>query len=346
VSAVGDLLELLHGAADRWTTVAATLRIWRRRELEDRARKRWEQSLARGGGVPGTVTMALFPAAQPPTGEHVETIRLWIAKPDRSRQEYGDSVNVMNGALWSSYHPPQGYLTNAGESRQGYSDPVHAFGHVFDPARLLPALEFDAPVERDGVLVVAARPRRGSRFAPPYGIGHGADEHELVVDPRLGVVLRTESRLEGEPFLVWELVDPSFDEELPDDLFTLTPPPGEKALTPGEIHAHGLSVEDAAERATFAVLAIPELPEGPWRLFASHSRPRGTFPELVSLLYHRADARGQILVTQFPAAAGHEHWDSGEARAEVDRDGTHVVLTSQDVAEDELRRLAETLVRV
>jgi hypothetical protein len=343
VSAVGDLLELLHGAGGRWTTVSATVRIWRRRDVEDRARKRWEQSFRGGAGV---VTMHLVAAAgPPPTGEHVETIRLWIAKPDRSRQEYGESVNVTNGALWSTYQPLHGYLTNAGDTGEGYSDPVDTFGHLLDPARLLPGLEFDAPVERAGALVVGARPRPGSSRFHLYGIGPGADAHELVIDPRLGVVLRTESRLEGEPFVVWEVIDPSFDEELPDDLFTLIPPPGEEALTPGELHAHGLSLEDAAGRASFAVLAIPELPEGPWRLFASHSRPRGTFPELVSLLYHRADARGQILVTQFSASAGHEHWDSGEARAEVDRDGTHVVLTSQDVAEDELRRLAETLVR-
>jgi hypothetical protein len=29
----------------------------------------------------------------------------------------------------------------------------------------------------------------------------------------------------------------------------------------------------------------------------------------------------------------------------VERDGTHVVLTSEDLGEDELRRLADTLVR-
>jgi hypothetical protein len=282
--------------------------------------------------------------AAPPTGEHVETIRLWIAKPDRSRQEYGDAVSVTNGTTWSTYHPLHGYLTNAGDTGEGYGDPLDIFGHLLDPARLLAALDFEAPVERAGALVVEARPRPGSsRHA--YGIGMGADEHELLVEPRLGVVLRAESRLEGEPFVVWELLDPSFDEELSDDLFTLTPPPGEQALTPGELHAHGISLDEAAERASFGVFAIPELPEGRWRLFASHSRPRGQFPELVSLLYHRADGRGQIHLTQFSAASGHEHWDSGEARAEVECDGTHVVLTSEDLGEDELRRLANMLVR-
>ena len=341
MSAVGDLLELLHGAGGRWTTVSATVRIWRRRDLDDRARKRWERSQTRRAVVTGVVGAA----QPPPTGEHVETIRLWLAKPDQSRQEYGESVNVTNGPLWATYHPLHGYLTNAGDIGEGYADPLDIFGHLLDPARILPALQFDAPVKRDGGLVVAARPRRGSPRSHAFGIGHGADEHELLVEPRLGVVLRAESRLESEPFVVWELLDPSFDQELPDDLFTLTPPPGEQALTPGELHAHGLSLEEASARASFAVLAIPELPEGPWRLVASHSRPHGTFPELVSLLYHRADGRGQILATQFPAAAGHEQWDSGEARAEVERDGTRVVLTSEDTTEDELRRLAETLAR-
>lgn len=338
MSAVGDLLELLHGAGGRWTSVATTVRIWRRHDLEARARERWDQQVTRG-----QLTVHLS-GGTPQTGEHVETIRLWIAKPNRSRQEYGDALSVTNGATWSSYHPLHGYLTNAGDTGEGYGNSVDIFGHLLDPARLLAALEFDAPVEREDALVVSARPRPWSP-THAYGVGVGADEHELLVEPRIGVVLRTESRLEGEPFAVWELLDPSFDEDLPDDLFTLTPPAGEQALTPRELHAHGISLEDAAARASFAVFAIPELPEGPWRLSASHSRPRGAFPELVSLLYHRADGRGQILVTQFPGAAGHEHWDSGQARAEVDRDGTHVVVTSEDYPEDELRRLVETLVR-
>jgi len=44
---VGDLLELLHGAGGRWTTVSATVRIWRRRDLDDRALRRLAETLAR-----------------------------------------------------------------------------------------------------------------------------------------------------------------------------------------------------------------------------------------------------------------------------------------------------------
>ena len=337
MSALGDLLELLHGAGSRWTTAAVTIRIWRRRDLDELARRRWERGL-RGGA---TTDAAAAPEA---TGEHVETIRLWIAKPDRSRQEWDGAVSITNGATWTTYHPLHGYLTNAGDTAEGYGDPLDTFGHLLDPARLLPALDFDRRVEREETLVVTARPRPSGHRVAVYGVGNGADEHELVVDLRLGVLLRAESRLRGEPFLVWELVEPSFDVDLPDELFTLTPPPGEEAVTPGELHAHGISPEEAAARASFAVFVVGELPEGPWRLTASHSRPRGAFPEAVSLLYHRSDGRGQILVTQFPAASGHQHWDSGAARAEVERDGTRVVLTSEDLPEDELHSLAAALV--
>ena len=47
MSAVGDLLELLHGAGGRWTTVSATVGIWRRRDLDDRALRRLAETLAR-----------------------------------------------------------------------------------------------------------------------------------------------------------------------------------------------------------------------------------------------------------------------------------------------------------
>src|SRR5215216_2003760 len=192
MSEAGDLLELLHGAGDRWTTVSTTIRIWRRRDLDERARERWEHELLRGGV--GTHSVRAAGAA---TGEHVETIRLWIAKPDRSRQEWDGAVSITNGATWTTYHPLHGYLTNAGDTAEGYGDPLDTFGHLLDPARLLPALDFDRPVEREGTLVVTAPPRPGGHRVAVYGVGNGADEHELVVDRRLGVLLRAESRLGG-----------------------------------------------------------------------------------------------------------------------------------------------------
>ncbi len=146
-------------------------------------------------------------------------------------------------------------------------------------------------------------------------------------------------------FLRSELLDATFDEPLPDALFTLTPPPGEEAMTPSELHAHGLSVEEAAERASFPIFALGELPDGPWRLAASHSRARREIPERISLLYHRSDGRGQIVVTEVRAGAEHHLWHGGGARVELEREGTTLILTSEDYDEDELRRLAGTLTR-
>jgi hypothetical protein len=65
----------------------------------------------------------------------------------------------------------------------------------------------------------------------------------------------------------------------------------------------------------------------------------------VSLLYHRSDGRGQILVTELPGGTEHHAWHGEGARVELERDGTKLVLTSESYDEDELRRLAGTLTR-
>ena len=44
-----DLLELLHGASERWTTVAATARTWRQNDVAERARERWDAELSAAG---------------------------------------------------------------------------------------------------------------------------------------------------------------------------------------------------------------------------------------------------------------------------------------------------------
>lgn len=61
---VGELLELLHGAASRWTTVRLTVRRWSDDELTSRAMRRAADlrsarghsvvTSSRGHGAPGT----------------------------------------------------------------------------------------------------------------------------------------------------------------------------------------------------------------------------------------------------------------------------------------------------
>ena len=193
----------------------------------------------------------------PPSGS--TRCRLWIAKPDRSRQEDDDGVRVARGATWWSHDRLHGFMTNEARSRgRRTGDPVGSSGVHLDPARVLRAIDvrLDRRARRRRSSCARGRGRTAQRFSSVTA-SSGADDHELHVDRERGVVLRVESRLDGEPFVVSELLDARFDEELPDELFTLELPPGERAFSPRELHAHDLSLEEVAARASFAGLRDP-----------------------------------------------------------------------------------------
>ena len=210
---------------------------------------------------------------------------------------------------------------------------------------MLPALRFESVDERGGVLLVRARSRRvAARFLFfGMGLGEGADEHELQIEPERGVVLRVESRLEGEPFDVSELLDARFDEELPDELFTLELPPGERAVSPRELHAHNLPLEEiAAQRVLHGVrdrgasrgrVARPRPP---------HEAARGTPGVRRPRLLPRRRARGHLVTERRAKRRGRRRFP-GDRRAvvTVERDGTRIELASEELGEDELRALAD-----
>ena len=95
------------------------------------------------------------------------------------------------------------------------------------------------------------------------------------------------------------------------------------------------------------MFAIAELPEGAWRVHAHHTRPHGGTQESVALVYHRADGRGAIVVTERRADAEGPPRFPGDRRAvvTVERDGTRIELASEELGEDDLRALADGLVR-
>jgi hypothetical protein len=62
---------------------------------------------------------------------------------------------------------------------------------------------------------------------PIHDLGTGADEFELPVDEKRGIILRSEGRLRGLPFRVIEMDEVVFDEDLGSECFTLLPPTGQ-----------------------------------------------------------------------------------------------------------------------
>ena len=198
----GDLLELLHGAAGSFHTIASRWRLWR----DD---QRAHAAFTAAHAASGSVVVAAYAEGppQPPPSWHEEEVRLWIAKPDRIREEHhGGNVDgtltVSVGSTWWSYSPHIGAMTNEGDERQ-QNPTAQMFQPLLDPARVMGLfdIEITGRDERDGRSVICAvwRPRALSdheRFAL-HQLGAGADEHAIEVDAERGLLLRLEARFRG-----------------------------------------------------------------------------------------------------------------------------------------------------
>ena len=111
------------------------------------------------------------------------------------------------------------------------------------------------------------------------------------VDAERGVLLRLESRIEGAPLIVTELLELAFDEDFPADTFTFSSPDG---LAPRRFDGvfgarEDLPLHEAARRAPFAAVAPSLIPEGT-ELMASYSPGgdhRGMTPSLHLSYPHR-----------------------------------------------------------
>ena len=115
---------------------------------------------------------------------------------------------------------------------------------------------------------------------------------------------------------------------------------------PRELHPE-LTLEEAAERAPFAVFAVTELPGGEWRLRIHYNEGFRDRPAEVHLLYHRADGRGSLVLAERAAGtAGRLGHGDRQARFEVERDGTSITFSSETLTEPRLAELAGRLERV
>ncbi|MFP5318976.1 MAG: hypothetical protein ACLGI2_11875 [Acidimicrobiia bacterium] len=280
---LGDLLELLHGAGDRWTTVRLALRTWSDSDLMRQAMQRHARaSNSRGATV---VTSSRGHRGGPSTWE--ATVRAWLDRPgDRRRIEvtdgHGERLTVQAGERWWSYMPLIGSMSNEGDPEVGTGGGAE-YDWLVEPWSLVPglALEPVGAVEVAGreAIDVRATPRP---FDPRLGfVAHlapGADEVALAVDRERGVVLRCESRLDGRPFTLHEVTEIAFDEPLADDLFRFESPDGSPVRSPRETYARPepVSIEEAARRASFTVLVPTRLPRG-WGVDALYS-PAGDRP--------------------------------------------------------------------
>jgi outer membrane lipoprotein-sorting protein len=330
VGELGDLLELLYGADSSWRTLRLTAEEW------------W-----------------YWP---PETTTH---ICLWASADGRRRTERdgpgGSYRFVFDGRRCWTYTPEFGAVVHESQTMRDDVAEQH-----LDSVGLIRALDLaldgDAEIAGRPALRVRGRPRQG-RHAP--GVPQSVEEVLLHIDAERGIVLSSEGFIDRQPVSRFVVSEIAYDEEFPPTTFVYEPPPGETVRTQDEaFRVDYVSLEEAAQHASFTVWRPRRLAAG-WRVFAIH-RPRSERPALeesVHLLFHD-DATHSFTIEQ--AAMRLLAWRTDDpevvmrdglelrvwagerpgpsAEVQLEREGTHLRLSSDSLDASALVELAATLV--
>jgi hypothetical protein len=326
VTGLAELLVLMHGARDRFRTVRAEV-VERHHAV--RSARAWERrNAARSGG--SMVSFAIGSAADPPPEWSEHVTRVCWAKPDHLRLEREDMVQVLVRDRWWSLSETLGAAAGdaASDIQMGIESPP--FPALLDPAVLLPDLDLEVTGEGrrlDRVVLKVRGLPRGERtdWAEPHVPG-GADEHLLAVDAELGVLLRLESLIDGEPFAVTEVRAIAFDEDFAPETWVLQPPAGE-TFGPLALPRHErVTLDEARRRAPFTVLVPRRAPVGAdleVTFVAAAERP--PTPAFVTLAYGAPGLGLDVRISQASAATDHA-LDLRDGAEAIERDGRVVYI--------------------
>jgi hypothetical protein len=243
-----ELSGLLFGAKDRYRSARATISYTVDGAVAEESNRRFvDWRFARGN--PG---MGIIGKPGPPEPEDFyheyedleRTVRLWHEGPDRWREEWIDGEGTLRRcvvaagrreALWI-YEPPDTaiHVPSVPEVRE--PDPELSF--MLDPSSegFFYALWDEATVRKTGRKTalagrdaLEARAETISWGYPPwvfkgYRSPQGTTDHLLLVDAKVGTVLRISARLEAREFEVAEVTEIAYDEEFPEGTFRLEMP--------------------------------------------------------------------------------------------------------------------------
>ena len=172
------------------------------------------------------------------------------------------SLAVTDGAHWASRDTEGHVELGKGNGAKGLTN---AERH-FDP-QLIRQFFQELALEACGRVRTAGRDciRLRAVLRPgaslwPHWLPKEADEYEFHGDCERGVLLALISRYKGTVFSVSEVVEVSFDEILPDELFGYTPQVGEQIRASVPVVEH-LTLETAIERMPFTVLVPSKMTE-------------------------------------------------------------------------------------
>jgi hypothetical protein len=218
---IEDRSKPLLGIAASWHTLRARGTEWRHHA-------RLAEAFERGSTPPSGAGIATFTArhssAVPGPTESAEPWSLWIEKPDLKRAEFmvgSERLTVVfRGDYWWSWSASRGARTNEGRTNNHHgAGPSEG---LLQTTLLSHALHVEE-LSRGSVLGRDVIHLRGSPRTPTTAedfrlmtrsllpVGLGADEYLLTVDAGQGVLLRSEARTNGAPFLVLEMTEIAFD---------------------------------------------------------------------------------------------------------------------------------------
>jgi outer membrane lipoprotein-sorting protein len=312
---LGELLVLMVGAHRSFRTLRGSVRIWHHTE---RSHEAYMRDNARAGGLSMVSISAAGEDSTPPPVELEDRARLWLARPDRLREETVstwsgepvESLLVQVGDTWWSFDPGSGAMTNGGSPNHGHGTRLNRV--MLDPAEIVASreLEIDGHAVHAGraaIRVVSHPSVRDSFLSDPGGVGAGC-EQELLVDAERGILLRLVNLLDGEPFSIVEFLEVAFDEAVADELFVFEPPPGEAVHDTRDGmrgHRGPIPLHEAAGRAPFAVFVPAEVPaEWRMRVYLSDEDDRRRWPAAVHIHYSNEMATLNVNVNE--QAAGDE----------------------------------------
>ena len=341
MSALGDLLELMHTAVHRRGSLAGSYRAWRQERLIGRAEA--ESDIWFGDEAVNRRTS---------TGEVEVSTSFWIDSQDRARLERRDAdgnlslLVAVDGERRGVF--TAGWGSEVEDHRVGDMDWVLGpLSRLLDPGPLLGSLELSAPEATEiagrDALVAKADIRDEYELLPwPFG---PAESYELWVDGERGMLLKLIGYMRGKEAIVHELLDIEFESRLDDETFRFDPPAAQEVS--------GIGLREAARLASFSPWALP-IPVIDVTYRAEFT-PTSS-PESLTLSY------SDVTLVEMSRAAPYS-FTAYEEPSRIDRRGrtywalpgnlmfyadeTFVVMTaSPEVSTDELVNWAEALTKI
>jgi hypothetical protein len=234
-----DLVEILYTARNRFTSIQVSWQYWYQHDATNVILERWMKQQASG-------SVAALKSASAGGSQNVSRFyrRVWWRKPacwrDENEDEAGSNmISILCDGQWWSFHTAGQTLHTNVETHDIKSGihvvtntaPPHVEDRVddvplLDPSFLLTSHDLEIVGDtvhagREAVQVKAVYRKGKNRTYEPM-FWSTADEYQLLIDQERGILLRYAAKLAGVEFAAASVEQISFDEPIPDTVFSLS----------------------------------------------------------------------------------------------------------------------------